>query len=541
MNQAAWSHILRIAVVGTERGPLPPAVSESFGLNANSDPARALLEVLAVGVLLRKAGFPLGGSTAFTPSGQEPLTAMEQTPHPTTTFGYKWPQPDGVNAVLPSTVHLSPSALHLLPSILHGRYTALLDEWLFLLVKNGLQIPPEYLPELLDRAERDPAFWEKLQPAVGIRGAWLAAQNPAWQAICSPADTPSDWFTANFKTRLRLLAAARRHRPLVALAWLEKTWAEESNEHRLAFLAAMCTRLSLLDEDFLEKALAAKSRDVRRAAAEMLAALPESRCCKAWVALAGECQKFAETNDFVTFLAEKLPDVGAEVPAGLFALTDGKDLRSARQIVLQMLLRLLPPAVWGFDLPFGRLVQLHQDPERNFALPALLEATARHHDAAWTEGWLHFLHELPEHPLWRSAHLFRLLTDLDDALREIWLPKFCQHLDVLAYPESALYRVLTRGQRPWPARLTHAILAFWEAAARRPFAYPTPQLRAILDQAALRCQPADAESTYAWLLPDDPAMPLPWQQGLHALVDVVRFRREMAQSMYSETPVSSVR
>ena len=76
------------------------------------------------------------------------------------------------------------------------------------------------------------------------------------------------------------------------------------------------------------------------------------------------------------------------------------------------------------------------------------------------------------------------------------------------------------------------MLAHWQASARRPFAYPTPQLRAILDQAALRCRPADAEPAYAWLLPDDPAarLPQPWQQGAEALVDVVKFRREMADT-----------
>jgi hypothetical protein len=523
MNQATWRHILRTAVVGTERGPLPAAVSESLGLNVGSDPAQALLEALAAAVLLRKAGHSLVISS-FLPAVVSPEASPKE------------------GSPAPSTLHLHPNIAQLPPEILHGRHAALLDEWLSLLVKNGLQIPPEYLPELLDRAERDAVFWEKLLPAVGTRGTWLAAQNPAWQSLYVKPGDEGDWFTSNFKARLRLLAAARRDRPLVALAWLEKTWGEESNDHRVAFLAEMLTGLSLFDEDFLEKTFVAKSREVRRAAAELLAALPESRCCMAWNVLAESCQKFAATPDLTAFLAEKIPDVGAEVPAGLFALTDGKDLRSARQIVLQMLLRLLPPVVWSFESPLSGLVQLQHDPERNFALPALLEATARHDDAAWTEAWLHFLHERPEHPLWRSTHLFRLLTDLNDSLRDIWLPKFCQHLDVLASPESVLYRVLTSGNRPCLPRLTHAVLAFWEAAARRPFAYPTPQLRAVLDQAARHCQPADAESTYAWLLPDDPATRLPqhWQQGLDALVDVVRFRRKMAQSMHRETPVLPV-
>lgn len=503
MNQTTWGHILRTAVVGTARSPFDGG--RQAGPDADHDPARSLLETLALTALARKAGHPL---------------VIWSVRH--SSF---LPVADGERP--------QPSTFHLLPALLHGRYAALLDEWLSLVTQHGLQIPPEYLPELLDRAERDPAFWEKLRPAAGARGTWLAAQNPVWQSLYAPAVASADWFTADVDTRLRLLAAARRHRPLVALAWLEKTWPEESNEHRLAFLAVLRTELSLLDEDFLEQALAAKSREVRRAAAELLAALPESSRCTVWAAWAAELRGFVKAEDFAAFLTQKIPDVGVGVAAGLFALTDGKDLRSARQVVLQMLLRLLPPAVWGFGSPYDLLRDLLQNPERDFALPALLEATARHRDADWTADWLRLLNEWPDHALWRSAHLTRLLTDLDDPAL-LQLACFQRHL--LADGQSAPSRALAGRSRPWPMPLFQSVLLAWLASARTGLAYPSPAFRAVLDQGALHCLPHEAQALCSQLLPDGAEpLPLPWQQGWAALVDVVRFRQEMWAAMVTKT------
>jgi len=489
MHPDTWPHILRTAIVGTERSPLPAGAVQSFGLNAHHDPAQAALETLTAATLARKAG--------------------------------RWTA-DGGRLTAP--IHRPPSAVCRPPS------AALLDEWLGLVAKHSLHIAPEYLPELLDRAERDPAFWEKLRPALDARGTWLAAQNPVWQGLVAPSANEGDWFTAAYPVRMRMLTDARRHRPLVALAWLEKTWPEESADHRLAFLAALRTGLSAFDEDFLEKTLAAKSRDLRRAAAELLAALPESRCYAAWRSLARHLAGFVEAADLAAFLSEKIPDIEAALPAQLFALTDGKDLRSARQSILQTLLRLLPPVAWGFEAqPYELLCRLHGKPEFDFALPALLEATAHHRDPDWVADWLRFLNERPEHPLWRSQHLYRLLAHTDDpALLQL----ACHQRHLLADGSSALSRALAERRRAWPALLVQAVLAAWAHFARSGPAYPSPALRAVLDRAALHSLPAEADVLRQQVLPDG-SEPLPhlWQEGWAAFADMVRLRRKMWEEM----------
>jgi hypothetical protein len=242
---------------------------------------------------------------------------------------------------------------------------------------------------------------------------------------------------------------------------------------------------------------------------------------------------FIHAGDLPAFLNQNLPDIEAQPAAALFALTDGKDLRSARQSILQTLLRLMPPAIWETDAPLHLLTTLHNDPERDFALPALLEATARHSDLDWTTSWLIFLQKHPEHPLWRSAHLLKLLSKLDDATRHSALaPLVLEQFKTLSNYDSVLYRLLTDDPRRWPLNLLHAVLVVWIGGARQPFSYPGAPLRAVLDNAALRCNPADAEaarSSLEYMAPNERfQLPTPWQQGWDAFFDVVRFRQRMA-------------
>jgi len=504
MKQAIWGQILRTAITGTERTPLPASVSDTLGIPVAEEPSQAVLESLTHVSLLRKAGLKFE------------VRNLKFEAQPTL-------EPPTSNFELPTS--------NFLPLILNGRYAPLLDEWLALLTQHRLELPPEYLPELLDRSVRDPDFWEKLRPAVGARGEWLANQNPAWQHLYA-ADA-GDWFTADFDTRLKLLAEARRNRPLITAAWLEKTWDQESNDHKIKFLETLRTGLSLFDESLLNRAMHAKSRDVRFAAATLLATLPECQHCIGWTALAQRWSKFAKTGDLPTFLDKTLPDIEAQPAAALFALTDGKGLRSARQSILQTLLRLLPPAVWEVGFPFNLLTDLQDDPERDFALPALLEATARHHDPDWTTSWLKFLQKYPQHALWRSAHLLKLLSELDREARQSGLaPLVIEQFRTLSNHDSVLYRMLADDEHLWPASLMNAVLVVWTDGARQPFSYPNAQLRAVLDNAALRCSPADAEaarSRLEYVAPDERfQLPAAWQQGWDAFFDVVRFRQRMA-------------
>lgn len=509
MQQQIWESILRTAVTGLERTPLPASLPSSLGLRPADNPEQTALDLLAAAVFLQKAGKKLRVRSL----GHEPPREEYSSTHPE-----------------PRIPNFDPSL------ILSGRYAALQDEWLALLAKYNLQIAPEYLPELLDRAAREPAFWEKLRPMAGTRGAWLAAQNPLWEHLYEVPAT--DWWTADFKTRLQLLQEARRHRPLVALAWLEKTWAEESEAHKAHFLETLHIGLSGFDEAFLERVYTSKSKHLRYSAALLLAMLPDSQQFEAWGGMAHELADFVIADDLAAFLAEKIPDIEASSAAALFALGDGKDFRSARLSILRALISLLPPVIWesGSQLtPISFIDALANLPQDFSLLSPLLLATTRHRDERWAEAWIRWLGERPNHPYWKSGNLL-LLPLLNSLSEDQWnalMPPLCRHHDLLSDGDSVLWKALVHSVRPWGPSLLRAFLAAWRLCSQKPFAYQSPPLKAVLEHAALCCHPEDAEAARQQFL-SEPALTSPWQQALDAFFDTTRWRQKMANSLAAD-------
>lgn len=149
-------NILKTLIVGTERSPLAENDLALFGLSPSADPAKTALEALAAANLASKAGFQLA-------------VADDSS--------------SGELAEIDGRAICSNEAIEDLKLILSGRYADALPEFLNLLTQNNLRLPPELLPELLDKAERDFTMTEKIRPAFGARGEWLARQNPRWQSL----------------------------------------------------------------------------------------------------------------------------------------------------------------------------------------------------------------------------------------------------------------------------------------------------------------------------------------------------------------------
>ncbi|HND89123.1 MAG TPA: DUF5691 domain-containing protein, partial [Saprospiraceae bacterium] len=432
---------------------------------------------------------------------------------------------------LPALPEAAPPRRSPVPKMPQGRHAALADEWLSLLAEHQRSLPPELLPDLLGRAERDPGFWEKLRPALGARGRWLAQQHPAWRSLLQPAATSDDWLTADFATRLRLLQQARSQRPPAASAWLEQTWHQESADHRLAFLAALRTGLSLSDEDFLEKNLSAKMLALRLKAAELLALLPGSRRRTEWEGLAASLRGFPQAPDLSAFLARHLPDIEAPALSALFALHAAKQMQSARHSILQSLLRLLPPSAWGFADAYATLAALQADPLLDFALPALLEATVLHQDAAWAAAWQRFLLEQREHVLWQS----RWAADLVEQRRSPELLSQVARLPhQIAQEGSALHRALAAHPRYWPALLLGTLLDVWAESAASREAFPSAGLRKLLEMAALHASPDMALALSPRWAGQESKWPGPWQTGWLAFWDAIRYRKSLAEHMAAE-------
>lgn len=175
--------------------------------------------------------------------------------------------------------------------ILRGIHPELLDDWLALAQQRGMTLPHKALVPLLEQGMQRPALRAALAPLLGKRGHWLAAQHPEWAAkygAAADADaTDTHWQLGSLAQRCEALLAMRRADPGAALSALCADWAQEPVENRIALLPCLSTGLDLSDEDFLERALDDKRKEVRSVAQQLLASLPGSQLgerCKARLA-----------------------------------------------------------------------------------------------------------------------------------------------------------------------------------------------------------------------------------------------------------------
>ncbi len=233
--------LVKTALLGTERRPLSTADLVAIGwVPVAADPALTALEVLAVAHLQQKAGFRLAD-------------APDQLPEP---------------APFDDRPVCSPPALRLLQTMLTGLHGAALPEFIDLLAHSGQRLPPEILPDILRKSLENRLLPGQLEALLGPVGHWLARQHFRWRALLP--DPQADWFTASRADRQRLLLAMRRRSPLVALAWLEATWSQESSQQQVKFLETLAHGLSSFDEPLLRRAAVDKTETVRLTALRLL-------------------------------------------------------------------------------------------------------------------------------------------------------------------------------------------------------------------------------------------------------------------------------
>lgn len=156
----------------------------------------------------------------------------------------------------------------------------LIREWLELAAERELVAPPHLLVALADVATSEAALRSLVRAAGGQRLPWLAALGPgrwAWALPEAPHEPDAkQWDTGPIEVRTRYLMACRRRDPARGRDLLAQTWPQEKAVDLAALMRACREGLSLEDEAWLEKALDDRRAQVREAAAELLAALPDS-------------------------------------------------------------------------------------------------------------------------------------------------------------------------------------------------------------------------------------------------------------------------
>ena len=490
-----WPSVLQTILVGTDRRNLPAETVEQLRLAPADDPVAQALEALARAALLKKGGL----RPAERPMEQQDAGVGQE--------------PGG--QVLPT------AALGYLQRMLQGTYREGLPELLGLIEAKGYRLPPELLPDLLDQCMQQPEVAVRMMPLMGERGRWLARQNARWYPLSADMET-ADWFTAPFEVRRQLLADTRRRNPMLAAAWLEKTWAEEKADDKVAFLQQLEVRLSAFDLDLLERAFQDKNREVRLAALHLLVRLPESPTLQTLRQFF--TQKLAggiRPDKREKYLAQALPDLSDEGLKPWFDLLSKTEKPDWRNGLLQLFMRFVPlhELASATRMKPADLLSATDGGNHTEFAEALLDNLLRHDDAPWVAlVWQYYCSKF-RHALWQKPAMQALMLRHAEALM--------QHLAaqriVLDYDSQFVLRILENYRKSWPKPLLNNVLQQYRTAVSGNM--PGWHYAATLQTAAWHCglsdglQVAVAENGNAY-------QPKEWS----AFQSILYFRKSMRQA-----------
>lgn len=288
-------------------------------------------------------------------------------------------------------------------------------EWLSIARQKGLRLPPELIPDALEYARKHAGSRPAVLAVAGNRGAWLARQNSEWSwsdaAHGLGLDAADDgkvatlWETGSSVERAALLAELRARDAEAARKLVESTWDADSPEDRATFLTTLRNGLSLNDEPLLERALDDKRKEIRRAAVELLWALPGSAAIRRMVGRADKLLSLKRSFLGGEALEVSLPDKWDEQLGrdGIEAKPPRRSGYGERAWLLRQIIGAIPPGHWSRAL--GRSpAQLIQSAAKNgdwkdLLLSAWTEASNRHHAAEWAEALMRFVLEQPKQAL----------------------------------------------------------------------------------------------------------------------------------------------
>ena len=511
-----WADLSASALVGTVRAPVPQVLASGTSVDALLDQLSGQTpgsRLLASAALL----------TTWEQAGIRPLSVS--TPRPE-------PAPPDARPQCP------PAAAQHLARILQGDMGPVLHEYLEALSASGRSLPHRWLPELLDLACQKHDVQALVLPLLDERGRWLAAQRQEWQRLPTPVGpeaVTATWATGSRQIRLALLHDLRAIDPSQAVGVLAITWSEEAAQDRAAFIDILAGGLSLADEPFLESALDDRSKQVREAAARLLARLPDS-------GLVGRMRS----------RLQPLLSPGRRRPAQSLELSlpeacdegmvhDGvepKPLSGMGERVwwLMQMLAVVPPATWSHAWkrsPAELVILAGKTEHESVLLEGWTWAALRHSDGEWMSALLHRWADsawsiVPARTVSVFAEkLSNLLQVVPlDGLNSWLADRVNAGRGALGENDRLLY-LLSSHQRPWSKPLARAVLGGLRALAGSQDSKPlTWRWQSALPNLA-RYVPPDlaAEAEKGW--PSARA----WAQSIDRFVTILRFRQAFLQSL----------
>ena len=500
-----WKDIVKLALVGTERGQLQNSTQqelEILGIDTNTDSAEIILKASALLSKMKRAGYqPIRNTTIVEP-----------------------PAP-------PETQDLcnKKSVQHLL-LILGGSYKDALPEFLETLGRIGKRLPEEVLPDVLEMGKKKPKQWNLLRKIIGTRGEWLVRQNPNWQYIILNTEA-ENWETATKTERLALLRHWRSVEPQQALEMLEATWKYENINDKLDFLKILKIKLSISDEAFLEKSLDAKRKEERKLAAKLLSKIPESQLIQ---------RMYQRIAPLLTIQKKQLH---IQLPNEINeeAQRDGIDIRTqwirggVKASRLGQMLAVIPPQM--LETHFGRapkkILELYWKSDwRELLFQSILESTAIHNNQFWTDAIFTFWHEKAQkEDLSNFINLTPLLENISENLFNKIGMMGLANTRTLLDESHPVIQLLKLSPHKWEPQLTKVFILGLQSWMSNATAYWSGwHYKAILKKAAYNSDPKlVSQLDLNW--PRNQRIWGFWEKEVEEFLSVLHFRKEMLETL----------
>ncbi len=505
-----WQELVKAALMGTNRGQLSSILKETFSnfeITNTEESAQQVLDAAAMLSLMQKTGVPVETWDKALPEVAPPDT---------------------------TEVCSSQSSRHL-SLILQGTYDNALPEFIAAMLEYAKRLPPERLPDLLDRALADQELWQNIKSAIGQRGQWLIRQNPHWQELLVEPD-PAAWDTASLTTRINILKYLRQHQPEAAVALITQTWDEDDLQSRTKFLKTLETNLSAADEAFIENCLNNSRSEIRKVAVKLLNKIPDSalnkRIFSYLIQIVAIKKRTTKKPKLEITLPENLTD--AQIRDGINPKTKWYQ-GGIKAGQLGQMVAYIPPQWWNqhFDVSTTVFLELIVRSDwSELILQAVADAAATHQDEIWAEALLNFWLENYHKQRWNYFNPKRLLEEISPSVFNKIAIYNIKHTNSLLDEDSPLTTLLRSVQYPWTDELSLLILSTirdWIDNDQTSY-WSGWHLRSILKQGAYLCSPELLNQFNTFLI-DSHGGRSGWNKEIDNFFITLRFRKEMWEAM----------
>ena len=501
-----WNDLVRVALIGTDSARLSDETIRKLskiGIETDEEPSRVLLEAAAYFSSLQKVGNASETWTGEHPSSKKSSFDLEP-------FSAK------------SSEHFR--------LLFQDNYIDALPEFIDLMIEYKKVVSGEFLPDLFDECLQSEQLWASVKQVVSPNGFWLMEQNSEWQRLSDNIETV-DWYNSTMPEKLILLHSLRRSEPGRAVDLIRSTWTEDDYLLRRSYLKTFQTGISPADEEFLEKCLDDKRKEIRTTAAKLLRQLPNSALQKRILTQLKQHLNLKGNN----------PDI--QLPASLSdeQIRDGlmpkfkffsSGLKASR---LGQMIAIVPPTQLEIHLKksANEIIGIFTRSDwKELFLIAVSESVILHKDENWAVEILKFWIAEQELDLWDEIDVFTMINVLSEKSFNTLCLSTIKPFKTLPEDDDAISFLLKYGEQKWSDELAMyyiRLLQKWMSGQTAEY-WGGWHAKNILKKGAFKIDPQlIPRLRKSW--PVDAHLWPNWEEDIRSFFKILNFRKEMKEAL----------